>query len=231
MTARGTPSRISPTSAIAPKLRKTPGSVTSLFSRKCFDTRRHRQGQRHRDHRLTSPRHRSARAPRRRPRSGAAFAARLVWHRHRRRHRAACPQADREAREQGGNPLCTVIYHGERTSPAYAALINGSAGDALDFADSNLAMRGHTTPATVATALAVGEWKDISGVELLGAIVAGVETGCRVGTLVNFPFLKKGFHPTGNLVPFAATAAAAHILGLTPQQWTHALGVAATQAA
>jgi 2-methylcitrate dehydratase PrpD len=30
-----------------------------------------------------------------------------------------------EAREQGGNPLCTVIYHGERTSPAYAALING----------------------------------------------------------------------------------------------------------
>jgi len=136
-----------------------------------------------------------------------------------------------EAREQGGNPLCTVIYHGERTSPAYAALINGSAGDALDFADSNLAMRGHTTPATVATALAVGEWKDISGVELLGAIVVGVETGCRVGTLVNFPFLKKGFHPTGNLVPFAATAAAAHILGLTPQQWTHALGVAATQAA
>jgi 2-methylcitrate dehydratase PrpD len=136
-----------------------------------------------------------------------------------------------EAREQGGNPLCTVIYHGERTSPSYAALINGSAGDALDFADSNLAMRGHTTPATVATALAVGEWKDISGLDLLGAIVAGVETGCRVGTLVNFPFLKKGFHPTGNLVPFAATAAAAHILGLTPQQWAHALGVAATQTA
>jgi 2-methylcitrate dehydratase PrpD len=136
-----------------------------------------------------------------------------------------------EAREQGGHPLCTVIYHGERTSPAYAALINGSAGDALDFADSNLAMRGHTTPAVVATALAVGEWMDISGLDLLGAIVAGVETGCRVGTLVNFPFLKKGFHPTGNLVPFAATAAAAHLLDLSPQQWAHALGIAATQAA
>jgi 2-methylcitrate dehydratase PrpD len=136
-----------------------------------------------------------------------------------------------EVREQGGHPVCTIVANGEQTSPAYAALINGSAGDALDFADSNLAMRGHTTPAVVATALAVGEAKDISGLDLLGAIIAGVETGCRVGTLVNFPFLKKGFHPTGNLVPFGATAAAAYIIGLTPQQWAHALGIAATQAA
>jgi 2-methylcitrate dehydratase PrpD len=136
-----------------------------------------------------------------------------------------------EAREQGGHPLSTIVLHGERTSPAYAALINGSAADALDFSDANMAMRGHTTPAVVAAALAVGEMHDISGLELLTAIVAGVEMECRVGTLVNFPYLRKGFHPTGNIAPFGATAAAAYLIGLNGKQWAHALGTAATQAA
>lgn len=136
-----------------------------------------------------------------------------------------------EAREQGGHKLCTVIWHGERTSPSQAALINGSAADALDFSDANLAMRGHTTPAVVATALAIAEARDLSGAAFLAGVVAGVEMECRVGLLVNFPLLRKGFHPTGNLAPFGATAAAAHLLGLSPEQWAHALGTAATQAA
>ena len=136
-----------------------------------------------------------------------------------------------EAREQGGHPLSTVLLHGERTSPAYAALINGSSADALDFSDANFAMRGHTTPAVVATAMALGESRDISGHELLRAIVTGIETECRVGLLVRVPHLRKGFHPTGNLAPFGATAAAAQILALTPKQWANALGTAATQAA
>ena len=136
-----------------------------------------------------------------------------------------------EAREQGGNPLATVVYHGEKTSTAYAALINGAMADALDFSDANLAMRGHTTPANVATALAMAEAQGANGMAFLKAVIAGVETGCRVGTLVNQPYLRRGFHPTGNLVPFGAAAAAAQMLGLNAAQWAHALGIAATQAA
>lgn len=136
-----------------------------------------------------------------------------------------------EAREQGGNPLATVVFHGEKTSTAYAALINGAMADALDFSDANLAMRGHTTPANVATALAMAEAGKASGMDFIKAVIAGVETGCRVGTLVNQPYLRKGFHPTGNLVPFGAAAAASQMLGLNASQWAHALGIAATQAA
>ena len=136
-----------------------------------------------------------------------------------------------EAREQGGNPLATVVYHGEKTSTAYAALINGAMADALDFSDANLAMRGHTTPANVATALAMAEAQNATGMDFIKAVVAGVETGCRVGTLVNQPYLRKGFHPTGNLVPFGAAAVASQMLGLNAGQWAHALGIAATQAA
>ena len=136
-----------------------------------------------------------------------------------------------EAREQGGNPLATVLYHGEKTSTAYAALINGAMADALDFSDANLAMRGHTTPANVATAMAMAEANNASGLDFIKAVVAGVETGCRVGILVNQPYLRRGFHPTGNLVPFGAAAAASQLLGLNAGQWAHALGIAATQAA
>lgn len=136
-----------------------------------------------------------------------------------------------EAREQGGNPLATVVFHGEKTSTAYAALINGAMADALDFSDANLAMRGHTTPANVATALAMAEAQGAGGMDFLKAVIAGVETGCRVGTLVNQPYLRRGFHPTGNLVPFGAAAAASQMLGLSGDQWAHALGIAATQAA
>jgi 2-methylcitrate dehydratase PrpD len=136
-----------------------------------------------------------------------------------------------EVREQGGHPDCTIVGHGERTSSVFAAMINGSAADALDFSDTNLAMRGHTTPAVVATALALAEVGNASGGDLLTAIVTGIEMECRVGLLVNRPMLRKGFHPTGNLATFGAVAAAAHLLDLNPNQWAHALGLAATQAA
>lgn len=86
-----------------------------------------------------------------------------------------------EALERGGHPECTVIWHGERVSADFAALVNASAADALDFSDANFAMRGHTTPAVVAAALALCERQHRSGLEFLTAIVAGVETECRGG--------------------------------------------------
>jgi 2-methylcitrate dehydratase PrpD len=60
-------------------------------------------------------------------------------------------------------------------------------------------------------------------------VIAGVETECRVGLLVQ-KGLKPGFHPTGNIAPFGAAAAAAWLRDLPPERWPHALGVVATQA-
>ena len=133
------------------------------------------------------------------------------------------------AREQGGDPQASVIWHGERTSAALAALINGSASDSLDFADSNQNMRGHSTPAVVATALAMAESRKLTGLQFLRGVIAGVEAECRVGLLVQ-KGLKPGFHPTGNIAPFGATAAAAWLRELPLDRWPHALGVVATQA-
>lgn len=137
-----------------------------------------------------------------------------------------------EAEEQGGRARSTVLLHGYRTSPMFAALINGSAADALDYSDANRAMRGHTTPGIVAAALAVAEARGASGRDLLAALVSGVELACRLGATVQPPSgLRAGFHPTGNLVPFGTTAAVAHLLRLDAKQWAYALGAAATQCA
>lgn len=134
-----------------------------------------------------------------------------------------------EAAEQGGNPLSTVIANGTQTSPMLAALVNGSAADAHDYADSNRHMRGHTTPGVIAAALAVGEQRGVTGLDFLTAVVAGVEMECRVGLLVDVS--RTAFHPTGNMAPFGTTAAVAQLIGLDPARWPSALGIAATQAA
>ncbi len=122
-----------------------------------------------------------------------------------------------EAREEGGRPVATVLYHGDKTSPMLAALVNASMADALDFSDANPNMHGHTTPAIVAAALALAETKDASGRVLLEAIVAGIEAACRVGLLAHGWLHPGGFHPTGTTVVFGAAAAAAHLLGLDSQ--------------
>ncbi len=87
-----------------------------------------------------------------------------------------------EAREEGGRPVASVLFHGDKTSPALAALVNASMADALDFSDANPNMHGHTTPAIVGAALALAEAKGASGRALLEAIVVGIEIGvpCRV---------------------------------------------------
>ncbi len=136
-----------------------------------------------------------------------------------------------EAREDGGRPVASILFHGDKTSPALAALVNGSMADALDFSDANPNMHGHTTPAIVGAALALAEAKGASGRALLEAIVAGIETACRVGLLAHGRLHPGGFHPTGTTVVFGAAAAAAHLLNLDARQRAHALGLAATQGA
>jgi 2-methylcitrate dehydratase PrpD len=110
-----------------------------------------------------------------------------------------------EVRAQSANPLSTIIGNEIRTSPAYAALVNGSAAGALDVADSNRAMSGHTTPAVVATALTLAEELNATSLEFLTAIIVGIETECRIGFMIDPS--RTGSHPTGTQAPFNAAAA------------------------
>jgi 2-methylcitrate dehydratase PrpD len=137
----------------------------------------------------------------------------------------------REAMEDGAKGPASLVGRSEKTVPSAAALINGAASHALDYDDVNFAMGGHPTVTVVPALLALGEQMKASGRLFIESFIAGYETSGRVGRLVAPSHYQKGFHVTGTVGSFSATAAAGRMLGLTDAQLAVAFGIAATQAA
>ena len=134
--------------------------------------------------------------------------------------------------DQGGAGTAGVIGR-DLTLPALsAALLNGTAGHALDYDDVTLTLPGHVSVAVLPAVLALAEERGASGAELVAAFVAGYETACRIGVLVA-PGHDDGlgFHATGTIGTFGAAMGCAHLLGLDAERSAHALGIAATEAA
>ena len=124
----------------------------------------------------------------------------------------------------------TVQGRAERLDCLHAALINGISSHLLDFDDTH-ARAIHPSAPVLPAVLAYAEWKGISGAELLHAFILGVEAECRVGLSVYPEHHDIGWHITGTAGTFGAAAAIGKLIGLTEQQMTWALGIAATQAA
>ena len=137
----------------------------------------------------------------------------------------------RDALEDGAKGPASLVGRSETTLPSTAALINGAASHALDYDDVNFSMGGHPTVTVVPALLALGEQTRASGRLFIESFVAGYETSGRVGRLVSPSHYQKGFHVTGTVGSFSATAAAGRMLGLSDEQLAVAFGIAATQAA
>lgn len=134
-------------------------------------------------------------------------------------------------RPLGGAEQASVIGGGYRTSILNAALLNGIAGNALDFDDMHIGLFGHPSAPVAPAALAMAEWRRSSGKALITAYVAGIEVECRLGNAVNPAHYYHGWHATGTLGHFGAAAAAAKLLDLGEERTLYALGLAGAQAA
>ena len=125
-----------------------------------------------------------------------------------------------------------------KTGSASAALVNGTAGHALDWDDTQLATSAdrifglltHPTMPPLVAALAVGEPRKISGAQLLEAFLTGFEVECKIAEAIHPNHYKKGFHSSGTVGTFGAAVATAKLLGLDPTQTAHALAIAASSA-
>ncbi len=129
-----------------------------------------------------------------------------------------------------GPPQATVFGRSERLDAPHAALLNGMSSHLLDFDDTH-ARAVHPSAPVLPALFAFAEWHRISGAELLHAFVLGVEAECRIGLSVFPEHHDLGWHITGTAGVFGAAAAIGKLLGLSAQQMTWALGIAATQAA
>lgn len=117
-----------------------------------------------------------------------------------------------------------------RTSPFFAALVNGAASHFVeqdDLHNSSVLHPGTVVfPAVLAAAQSVGA----SGKDLIAASVAGYECGVRAGEFLGRSHYKV-FHTTGTAGKLAAAAGVAHILKLDAVKMQHCLGSAGTMAA
>jgi len=113
--------------------------------------------------------------------------------------------------------------------PSDAAWINATAAHALDFDDA--AQRGHISVVVVPALLAEAEAIGANGERMATAYTAGYEVWADLMRREADHYHNHSWHPTGVFGPLAAAAACASLRGLTAEQATHALAIAASQSA
>ena len=131
--------------------------------------------------------------------------------------------------ELGGKPEASLLLDERRLPAINAALVNGVFGHTLDMDDGHRMAAGHPGVATLPAALAAAEVHGASGQQLLHAMVCGYEVFVRLGAFLNPAHLKRGYHTTATVAPFAAATAASVLMGLNAEQLTRALGLAGVQ--
>jgi len=121
---------------------------------------------------------------------------------------------------------------GAEVPPTSAPLANGTLIHSFELDDLHRVGVIHPGSEAIPAADAlVRHARRIDGKQLITAVVAGYEVGCRVGMTGGAAQLRRGFHPSATSGTFAAGAAAAKMLRLNPAKTVHALGIAGTQAA
>src|SRR5688572_21957572 len=140
-------------------------------------------------------------------------------------------RAGREAGEAtvlGGEPFSCRA--------ASAALVNGTAGHALDFDDTQLSsspdrifgLLTHPTIPPLAASLALGERLGVTGRQLLEAYLIGFEVECKMAEAIHPTHYQNGFHSSGTFGTFGAVISAAKLLDLNAGALAHALAIAAS---
>ncbi len=126
------------------------------------------------------------------------------------------------------------VFLGGQTTPALAALANGTMAHAMDYDDTHPGGAGHPSACCWSAALALAEHHDCDERSTMAAFVTGYEVMCKLGggyvTGVGRNLQRRGLHPTSVVGRAGAAAVACALMQLNEQQIGHALGVAATTA-
>jgi 2-methylcitrate dehydratase PrpD len=131
--------------------------------------------------------------------------------------------------ELGGRPESTILGIDKRINCPDAAMVYGVLGNFLDFSDGHF-MGGHVNDRVVPAAITVAEHVSATGREFISAVLAGYEAYVRMGYAL---FGQVESHSVKapsfvDLGPLAGSIAAGKLLGLTGEQMTGAMGLAAS---
>lgn len=134
--------------------------------------------------------------------------------------------------EWGGKEESTIIVFGQKVPSPYAALVNGTMAQSLDYGDAYETAMLHVgvvcIPAAFAAAERVGK---VSGKDFITAVTSGAEMVCRLGEASKRNPEELGWIFTHLYGIFGAVIAAGKLLKLDEAQMVNALGIAYSQAA
>src|SRR6266849_6737578 len=135
--------------------------------------------------------------------------------------RAESGPISRQYAEQVGasNGKATIIGSAQKTSPRFAALVNGISIHADDFDDTQLAaakdrvygLLMHPTVPVLPAIFALAEQRAVGGKEWMLAYHLGVEVECKIAEAIAPRHYEDGFHTTGTCGPFGSAAACAKL--------------------
>jgi len=130
-----------------------------------------------------------------------------------------------------GTATSAVIGRSERLDAMCASFVNAISANLLDFDDTHLDTIIHPAAPVAAPVLALAQARGFSGQAVLTAFILGVEVECRIGNAVSPGHYARGWHITSTCGVFGAAAGCAKLLGLTAEQISNAIGIAASQSA
>lgn len=134
--------------------------------------------------------------------------------------------------EWGGAPQATVLVHGMRLPAHHAAWANGVMAHSRDYDDTYDVAVLHAGVSVVPAALAAAELHgNVSGAELLPAVVAGLDVICRLGEATKVGLTESGWIYSSLFGYFGATVAAGRVLRLDAESIANALGIVYSQVA
>ena len=135
------------------------------------------------------------------------------------------------ALESGGRPEATILGVGAKAPMLMAALANGALAHALDFEDAHDEALLHPNAQIIPALLAIAEARGASGRAFLTALAVGCDLVCRLKLAALTDPADLGWYPPALLGAIGAAAAAAKLLGATPEGVVDALSLALGPAA
>jgi 2-methylcitrate dehydratase PrpD len=125
----------------------------------------------------------------------------------------------------------TVWATGEQTDAPTAALLNGTAGHALDFDDVTDITYGHPSVVLWPAVFAAAENEGADGPSVLEAFVVGFVVQVAMASAMDVRrHYAAGWHSTATIGIIGATAAASRLMGLDEERTRCAIGLAASMA-
>ena len=125
----------------------------------------------------------------------------------------------------GGTGSSTIIGHTDLAGAAFASLVNGTSGVALEMDEGNRLGGGHAAIHVIPPALAVAEETGASGREFLESVIAAYEVTSRIGTGT---VVKPEVHSHGTWGTIGSAVATARLLKLTPAETLEAINIASS---